>query len=708
MIYLPKYMFEIMLGQQAKKENFMFTQRLRIFEPEAWEANDKYIDSLIALSKNNPGSVDDVWLTTMYGFPSLETHKKVAEYQKTIADKLRANGIRVSMQIANTIGHGSYMVSRDCSGLAYDGSPADVLVGPDGEESKLCFCWRGEFWRDYYKKVMEYYSVIKPDCVWIDDDLRARNHKPVEYGCFCDKCIAKFNDKYGYSFNREELVKAMNRTDIEVRRKWTEFVRDGLSEFTYIIVSEFVKHSPGTKFALQNGANGYYTGHGLDFLFDAMYKATSDNIGFRAGGSVNLGYRAGAGAYNDNEPSGFITKARSLEYQNSLVPEYVNDIRPEIECLPDVAYGKSVNGVAFETDLYFAYGATAMSYAMICRQYEPMLEYHSKEFAKFAQHRPYLKRLSDYNKRTKISGVEYMLSKNAYLRPQTDDEPDFSYVDRYSFVGGFDPRNAIPLSYKTGDKKKVYQLTERAVVALSDEDVRFLLTQPVFTDGKCLSMLMERGFDDFGVDVKAVPTVAVLEHFLPCKVNEKLWGTVWGQTYYDHNGYAFVPKRDDVMLVNEYRATNPSIEPFFPEREENKFGYSAVVVTTTGGGKWAIFGNNPWTSIISFDRRNQILEAIDYISDRSSVKAILADPLKAIVRPRITEEGKTACVSLVNATVGDSGELTLIIRDPETEQFDFQSGEALVEDLSFEIKNGEYYVKIPSMKGWSVATVFCK
>ena len=45
-------MFEIMLGQQAKKENFMITQRLRIFEPEAWEANDKYIDSLIALSKN--------------------------------------------------------------------------------------------------------------------------------------------------------------------------------------------------------------------------------------------------------------------------------------------------------------------------------------------------------------------------------------------------------------------------------------------------------------------------------------------------------------------------------------------------------------------------------------------------------------------------------------------------------------------------------
>ena len=111
---------------------------------------------------------------------------------------------------------------------------------------------------------------------------------------------------------------------------------------------------------------------------------------------------------------------------------------------------------------------------------------------------------------------------------------------------------------------------------------------------------------------------------------------------------------------------------------------------------------------ISFDRRNQILGAIDYISDKKSVKAILKDPLKAIVRPRVTPENKTACVSIVNTTVGDSGELMLVIRDPESEGFDFMCGEALVEDLKFEKKNGEYFVTVPSMKGWSVATVFCK
>lgn len=675
----------------------MFTQRLKLFLPEEHAENIKYIDEFIAAARANPGSVDEVWLTTSYGYPNLERHREIADYQKFVADRFRDGGIRVSMQIANTLGHGSTAVSRDCSGLVYEGSNAETLIGPDGVESPYCFCWNGKNVTEYFKKVMALYAVAEPYRVWVDDDLRARNHKPVEYGCFCDDCIAKFNEKYGYGFTREELVKAINRTDIGVRCKWTEFIREGLYNFTYTLVEEFIKNSKDSLFALQNGANGHYTGYGLDFLLEPMYKATGKTLGYRGGGS----------AYGDNNPFEFIVKARSIEYQHSSLPEYVDDLRPEIECIPDVAYGKSGNGIVFEADLYFAYGATSMSFAMLRRSYEA-LQYHSTEFAKIARHRPYLERLSAYNKRTKISGVEYMISKNAHLRPQTDSEPDFSYVDRQSYIGGLDPVNGLPLAYNSGDDTKVYQLTERAAVSLSDDDVKELLTKSVFTDGKCISMLMERGFDDFGIEVTAVPTITLHEHFLPCKINEGLWGERWEQNYYDHEGFAFFPKNDSVIPINEYIGANPKIRELFPEREDHKFGLSAVIVTTSGGGKWAIFGNNPWTYKISFDRRNQILAAIDYISDKKSVKAILKDPLKAIIRPRVTPENKTACVSIVNTTVGDSGELTLIIRDPESENFDLMCGEALVEDLKFEKKNGEYFVKVPSIKGWSVATVFCK
>lgn len=50
-----------------------------------------------------------------------------------------------------------------------------------------------------------------PDTVWIDDDLRATNHFPVEYGCFCETCLAQFCARYGVEISREALVRAINR-----------------------------------------------------------------------------------------------------------------------------------------------------------------------------------------------------------------------------------------------------------------------------------------------------------------------------------------------------------------------------------------------------------------------------------------------------------------------------------------------------------------
>lgn len=676
----------------------MFTQRLKVFLPENAAENDRYLAELIDVIHAHPGSCDEVWLATAYGYPSLARHREIAAYQATLADRLRDAGIRVSMQIANTLGHGSYMVSCDCSGLAFEGSPARPMVGPDGEVSHLCFCWHGEYFINYYLEVMKAYAAIRPYRVWIDDDLRARNHKPVEHACFCEHCIEKFNRRYAHTFDRPTLVREINRGDVGVRAEWTEFIREGLSDFTETVVREFVTHSPDTLFALQNGANGFYTGYGLDFLLEPMHRVTKKP----------LGYRAGAGAYSDHDPTGFLEKARSIEYQNALLPPYVEDLRPEIECLPDVAYGKSPAGLAFETQLYFAYGATSMSYAMICREYEPLSDYHAREFAKFAQHRPYLERLSACNRRTQPSGVEFLVSRKAHLRSLDKDEPDFAYSDRKGFIGGIRPSLAIPVCYRTGDREGVYQLTESAATSLSDDEIRALLCRPVFADGKSLSILAARGFDDFGIEVHPVPTVAVREHFLPCPVNEHSAGKLWSQSYYDKQGFAFLPTGEGVMPVCEYQPTNASIPAPFPTHPRYPYGLSAVIVTTSGGGKWAIFGNNPWSATVSADRRNQLLRAIDLISEKRAVKAFLADPQQAIVRPRVTPDDKTACVSLVNVTVGETGEMTLVIRAPEHEHFSLQTAEVCIDSLDFERRNGDFLVKIPSLKAWSVATVFCE
>ena len=63
---------------------------------------------------------------------------------------------------------------------------------------------------------------------------------------------------------------------------------------------------------------------------------------------------------------------------------------------------------------------------------------------------------------------------------------------------------------------------------------------------------------------------------------------------------------------------------------------------------------------------------------------------------------------MINCTIGKSGELELLIRNPKSESFRFMSqynGEC---DLDFEKRGDDYIVKIPSLEPWSVGTVFVK
>ena len=678
----------------------MLTQRLAVFLPEEDAANQKYIDEWLRIVKENPDSCHEIWLTTALGYPTLERHREIAAYYKQISEKFRNAGIRVSLQINNTLGHGEFIRLRDCSGLVNGHTHPETMVSPSGVTSPYCFCWRGETFIQYNKEVAAAYAGFHPYRIWFDDDLRAMHHHPVERGCFCDHCIETFNKEYSHAFSREELIFAVNRGDISVRKEWIQFIRDGLYHFTYEIAKAAVRISPDVRFGLQYGPNRRYTGYGYDFLFDAMRDASGKGVGFRPGG----------GAFDDNNPFDFIKKARILEWQIVETPDYIDDIRPEIECIPDVAYNKSANGIVFESDLYFAYGATAMSYAMMNREHEP-LSYHAKEFALFSKHSEYWKRLSGINARTSHSGVEIAVSKQSYLRPLGENEADFRFEMEYYDVG-FSPILGMPLTFRSGDRDKIYCLTGENAIGLSDDDVRELLARPVFADGRSIKRLMERGFDVFGVEAYETSVLMLSEQFLPCAVNEGIHAPRWDKLNIDAPGFTFLPKSDKVTPISQYFGANFTVGPLFPENKTYPYGIAAFTVKTPYGGTWAVFGNQPFV-YTSLARRNQFFSAMDLISEKKSLKAKLLEPLKAVVLPRVNDEDKVLCVSIVNATVGESGALTLLIRNPESERFSFQSGTVSDIPLSFEKKTTaegmiEYFVHLPSLPGWSVGTVFCE
>lgn len=106
----------------------MLTQRLG----KPHQTDDAYIDRLLSMIRDNPGSCDEIWFASLYGYPKPETHRAYAKEILPQAEKFRRAGIRVSLQISNTVGHGEYISKRDCSGLVYPGSPERNLVGWDG------------------------------------------------------------------------------------------------------------------------------------------------------------------------------------------------------------------------------------------------------------------------------------------------------------------------------------------------------------------------------------------------------------------------------------------------------------------------------------------------------------------------------------------------------------------------------------------------
>lgn len=673
----------------------MLTQRLG----SGTQKNESFITAFIAAVRSNPGSCDEVWLASDYGFPKPEKHRESAARLASVAARLRAAGLRVSLQISNTVGHGQYMSAQDCSGLVFEGSKAEHMVGHDGTEAGYCFCWNGENFRRYVRDfVGEYVRAVRPHTVWVDDDLRASNHSPVEFGCFCDGCMAKFNAFCGGSFTREELVRLINYEDMALRGKYIEFLRRSLYDFTRLVSEAVHESSPESYMGLQYCAHGAYDGYGYDHIFSAMRDATG----------LPPKSRPGGGAYSDADPNEFVRKSQFISYQNSMLPSYVAEKRPEIENLPDVMFGKSIAGTAFETSLYLASGNNAMSYAMLMADTEPM-EWHSRMLAEFARERPYWKRLCGYSSvpGSFQGGLRLYISKDLFrTRLEPGQRAMYDWNGEPWQEGCSLARCGIPISYDNGDDP-VYLVTGRSAARFTKEDAEFLAGRPCICDGAALRAVRALLPDAFGAEALPVPAGKLYSVFSEHPVNAGIAGRTWSQSFFYRDAFALRDLDGGTEPLSVYLTGALDAEPFFPG-EKYPYGIADAVITARGGAKWAVFGQNPWNSIISSDRRRQILAAAGLLRP-GCLCAELETPAQALLLPRQDAAGRTLSLSVVNLTVGESGPLRLSINNPAGGSLYVMSQrEPLARPLPFERSGDRISFTLGSVAPWSVATIFAE
>ena len=636
-----------------------------------------------------PKSYDEIWLTTISGFPPLEKHKECAEWFSDFAEELKRRGIKVSLQLANSIGHGDMIGDEyDCTGLT-ENPRVRPLVGEGGEQAKYCFCWNNRAFRDYSKRELALYAeIVKPHKFWIDDDLRPNNHLPVINGCFCPDCIEKFNSLYGTDFNRERLVEKILDSGLSYRERWVKFIRDGLGSYVRELCEAVQEVSPETEFGFQNCDNGSYSGYGYDFIFDQM----------RAVNGKAPHYRAGGGFYYDHNPDGLLEKGLKIAYQHSFLP-YFGTLSPEIECLPNTAFGKSVAGILLETAHYLALGAHDMTYNVMDDFHDPFW-WHEEKFREIEKMRPYFERLGEVSKITKADGLRYFVSEKAYNKPlkkgATISEINREYhISAYPLV-----RDGIPIVYDE-DEGSVFLLYPDVASIITRDEAEKLKKRRVITCGESVAILNERGFD-LGFSAtpveqryKSALTEMYEPHPLNGSVSDRFVENYYTKGRFEPHILSSLPEGAEIL--GKYKHNVRESEPINGE-------ISTAIIPLKDGGEWCVFGYSLWKTVKTIAERDRILNVYDRLANTAGAR--LLSPVQAAVNIRKDSEGKIRAISLTNCTVGKEKGVRIFLKKPFGSKAVFQGQYAQAREIQMQQENSGFVLELPTIEPWSVATVF--
>ena len=376
--------------------------------------SERIESELIEAFRKYPKACDEVWLLAEgSGQQHAPASDEELEKLKKAAADFRELGIIVSYQDLS-LGHPDNI---ECPpGPNKYGFRA--AIGANGKASYTQTCPRDTAYAQAFaRKYAQVCEAIHPDNVMVDDDLRLTLHGPSEIICFCDHCIAQFNEEYGHRFTHDSLVKALESNQPGIRSEWIAFSQHSLALFAGQIAEAVHQVSPESHLGLQHVAFHANLMEGWDWnkIFDAMRAATGNTVSSRPG----------HGVYNDHAPRMIIEKAYGISRQIGRLEGDFHVIFPEIEGFQHRATGKSPQSLCTETLLYLSMGANAMSYSIIGGNHEPM-DWYADNYFKYLDR--YHQLFCDYvafNKGSEGAGIDDYISPNLVQR----NEPGWMNTD---------------------------------------------------------------------------------------------------------------------------------------------------------------------------------------------------------------------------------------------------------------------------------------
>ncbi|MCL2751487.1 MAG: hypothetical protein FWE62_01885 [Firmicutes bacterium] len=602
---------------------------------------------------------------------------KIEERAGILAERIRAakaRGYSCGINVTATVGHHSEDWDDTLQG------PYFRMTNAQGRAEPGSFCLNDEsFVSEYVEPLYKLLAETKPDCIWVDDDVR---HTHMGVTCFCACCVNKFNAENACSHTRESLAAALNAFDVELRRKWLRFQSDGIRRLLNTIRRTVHAVSPDIILGFMSGER-YYEGYDFEGWADAL----SDN------GKYPVYWRPGGGFYWDDNLSEMLAKADTVGRQVAYLPDSVVSVQSEIENCPCQPPQKSPKTTALEAALYIAKGCNATAFNILPSFKSDSFKHFEPHFKAILRYTPFYGLLIDTLKNAKLCGIhsgwhphnQAIVGNPEWLKHYTNGEiysKHAAEIFSLGFSETYRPENAA-----------VRILSGNAPLLLSEQEIKKTLSGGVYLDAGAVRALTEMGYGQYvGFSTGEENVLGAMEKYLPHQINEGIVGQiryvprliVWGDSR------ALVPSAGATALAEVADIRGRRLAPC-----------AMGVYRNSLGGRICAAGYMPFNGVRFMHKALQMKRIFRFLSD-DTLPAYTESYCRLLNHTYVSADGKISAVLLNNSL--DALKNTDFFVRTEAERLSFYTMDCQKTTLQRRGTDGKYgRFRIPKIHSWEMA-----
>ncbi len=586
-----------------------------------WTSHDRRADLLEMLASRRE-TIEEVAFFTSFTHSVLpyDTLAQRAKQLHAIIPQFRALGLRAGINHLATMGHLDENLDN-----ALD-EPWQRITSIEGIEAKGSFCPLDprfqQFTRDCYRLLAE----AEPDFIWIDDDIRMAHHPPAGFSCFCDLCLARFSEETGEKWSRERAMEEIHNEGIrasrQIRRQWVEHNRRIFNEIFTLIRGAVDEVDP--KLVL-----GYMP---TNQLYEGMdYPGWHTILSGQAGLPVK--WRPGGGFYKDDKPLDALRKIHLMGRTAEAIPTDAVDVQYEHENFPYQKLQKSETMFVAETGAAMAAGCTGVALNLMGISPDPFAEY-LPYFDRIADARPFFDRLVGLVERRPCEGIWPAITTETWAARIGQGTADPLWcLTELAEIG-------LPPAYARGGAR-IHLLAGDAVRAFSESELVQLLSEAALVDGPALQHLEQLGLAELaGFETAGCRDRDTIERFTTDPINgvHAGWWRDCRPSFWRTDAHILRPLSDQSRPLAE-----------LIDFQERSHGSVMGVFENRLGGRVAVLGYYPWTSLQNLSKSTQMRTLCRWLS-RDTLPAYVSSFHKVALWCRRDAAGKLV-MPLLNASL---------------------------------------------------------